>query len=138
MSPEQSWAEKITTCPVCGKGIAGDGPAMCRGTSGRDWYEPFVEDLRTSAIELMWHPRCYVQAEGLEKFLDALRKRDAKNRGEIPRLEMEVQRLKNRIAGLSARQPISRTQVRCSGSSETAVPEWHFARPGRLVVGTFC
>jgi hypothetical protein len=65
---------ELDECWVCHRTIAGESGAVGRAAE-RVRYVPFVEDLRTSALELA-HPVCFAGEAGVEAFVDVVHAHD--------------------------------------------------------------
>jgi hypothetical protein len=73
----------LLTCPVCSTEVDPSGPAVLRFDHARKppsyMWQPFVEDLRTSAATLL-HARCYTDEHGLEALLGLITASDRRQR----------------------------------------------------------
>src|SRR2546423_277774 len=71
-------------CAVCGDELDGESAAVLEGTrkdgTTAIWYEPFLEDLRTSWPERGTHPACYASQHGIDKLLELIHTADARSR----------------------------------------------------------
>ena len=67
------------SCTFCTRALDFSKAAVVVGGKGEPIYLPFPEDWRGGLVE-MAHPTCFVEAEGLERFLAALARNDERQR----------------------------------------------------------
>jgi hypothetical protein len=62
-------------CPYCDSDLDASKAAVAVSVSGDPSYVPFMEDWRGGLVE-MAHPACFVEARGLNTFLEVLARHD--------------------------------------------------------------
>ena len=62
----------VIECAECGGRVDGDGPAVLR-LNDATWWEPFVNDIRSSANFEFHHPRCFADRFGVDGLIAAAR-----------------------------------------------------------------
>lgn len=72
----------VIECAECGGRVDGDGPAVLR-LDGATWWEPFVNDIRSSAKFEFHHPRCFADRFGVDSLIAAVRREDMRRTGRL-------------------------------------------------------
>lgn len=72
----------VIECAECGSRIDGDGPAVLR-LNDAIWWEPFVDDIRSSAKFEFHHPRCFADRFGVDGLIAAVRREDMRRTGRL-------------------------------------------------------
>ena len=70
-------------CAVCDQPVDGDGPAVL-SLNDSQWWEPFVDDIRSSSPFVFHHPRCYADSFGVNALIGAVRRSDDRRAGRLP------------------------------------------------------
>jgi len=66
------------SCAFCKQPLDFSSAAVVTGLEEAS-YQPFPEDWRGGLVQ-MAHPKCFVEAEGLDRFLEALARHDQRQR----------------------------------------------------------
>lgn len=89
----------VLTCPLCSSDVDPHGPAVLRFRRDSAWsymWQPFVEDLRTSAPGLL-HPRCHVEDQGLDALLVLITASDKQQRASAFRAHQRIMELEQQL-----------------------------------------
>ena len=93
----------MITCGICDELIDGDSAVVVWDPNeggGGHFYEPFLDDLRTSWPEAFDHPACFAGQHGIAALLALIHEHETKNRT----LAWEVIELRRKLEALEGRR----------------------------------
>lgn len=73
--------EPLGECIVCHEAVDPSGPGVSAPPNAT--WQPFVEDIRSSALRLL-HPACFVLQFGSDALIEAVHREDLRRTGRLP------------------------------------------------------